>query len=193
MFIYFYFFLRDREREGMSREGAEREGNTESKACSRLWAGSTEPDVGLEPMSCEIMIWAEVRCLADWATQVTLEGFQWDSTIHLKTTTVFLLFLVYFRIKAPNLPQGKLFFWNLQLLPPLYPYSERIRNLLTMSNLLSSVALFSSRGGSSWVIYTFGEGMASTEFSILLSEWKQNKTGGLQMKGWNLQRFFHSA
>ena len=37
----------------MSRGGAERE--TESEAGSRLLAVSTEPDVGLELMSCEIM------------------------------------------------------------------------------------------------------------------------------------------
>ena len=47
--------MRDRERQGMSRKGAEREGDTESKAGSRLRAGSTEPDVGLEPTNREIM------------------------------------------------------------------------------------------------------------------------------------------
>ena len=65
MFIYFW----DRERHSMSREGAEREGNTESESGSRLWAVSIEPDVGLEPMNCEIMTWTEVRCPTDWATQ----------------------------------------------------------------------------------------------------------------------------
>ena len=39
----------------MSRGGAEREGNTESKAGSRLPAVSTEPDVGLELSDNEIM------------------------------------------------------------------------------------------------------------------------------------------
>ena len=39
----------------MSRGGAEREGDTESETGSRLWAVSTEPDVGLELMSSEIM------------------------------------------------------------------------------------------------------------------------------------------
>ena len=39
----------------MSRGGAEREGDTESEAGSRLWAVSPEPDVGLEPMDHEIM------------------------------------------------------------------------------------------------------------------------------------------
>ena len=35
--------------------GAEREGVTESEAGSRLRAVSTEPDVGLDLMNCEIM------------------------------------------------------------------------------------------------------------------------------------------
>ena len=39
----------------MSGGGAEREGDTESEAGSRLHAVSTEPDVELEPMNCEIM------------------------------------------------------------------------------------------------------------------------------------------
>ena len=39
----------------MSGEGAEREGDTESEAGSRLRAVSTESDVGLDPMNCEIM------------------------------------------------------------------------------------------------------------------------------------------
>ena len=39
----------------MSEGGAEREGDTESKAGSRLRAVSTEPDTGLELTNCEIM------------------------------------------------------------------------------------------------------------------------------------------
>ena len=39
----------------MSRGGAEREGDTESEAGSRLRAVSTGPDVGLEPTGSEIM------------------------------------------------------------------------------------------------------------------------------------------
>ena len=35
--------------------GAEREGDTESEAGSRLWAVSTEPNVGLELTNHEIM------------------------------------------------------------------------------------------------------------------------------------------
>ena len=47
--------MRERQRQSMSRGGAEREGDTESEAGSRLGAISTEPNVGLELMSCEIM------------------------------------------------------------------------------------------------------------------------------------------
>ena len=47
----------------------ERDWERESEAGFRLWAVSTEPDVGLEPTNHEIMTWAEVGCLTDWATQ----------------------------------------------------------------------------------------------------------------------------
>ena len=53
----------------MNGGGAEREGDTESKAGSRLWAVSTEPDVGLKPISREIMTWPEARHPTNWATQ----------------------------------------------------------------------------------------------------------------------------
>ena len=43
-FIYFW----DRERQSMNEGGAEREGDTESEADSRLWAISPEPHAGLE-------------------------------------------------------------------------------------------------------------------------------------------------
>ena len=39
----------------MSRGGAEREGDTESEAGSRLQAVHTEPDAGLKLTDCEIM------------------------------------------------------------------------------------------------------------------------------------------
>ena len=39
----------------MSSRGAEREGDTESKAGSRLRAVSTEPDAGLKLTDCEIV------------------------------------------------------------------------------------------------------------------------------------------
>ena len=58
--------------------GRERETHTESEDGSRLWAVSTEPNVGLGLRNCEIMTWAEVWHLTDWATQAPLhfeEGF----------------------------------------------------------------------------------------------------------------------
>ena len=68
-FFNVYLLLRDRERQSMSMGGAERGGDTESKAGSRLWAVSTEPDTGLELTNRETMTWAEVGCPTDWATQ----------------------------------------------------------------------------------------------------------------------------
>ena len=50
MFIHFW----ERERQSVSRGGAEREGDTESEAGSRLRAVSAEPDTGLEPTNREI-------------------------------------------------------------------------------------------------------------------------------------------
>ena len=49
----------------MSREGAQREEDTESKAGSRLRAVSTEPDAELELMNCEIVTQARVRGLTN--------------------------------------------------------------------------------------------------------------------------------
>ena len=56
----------------MSRGRAERGRDTESKAGSRLWAVSTEPNAGLELTNCKIMTWAEVGRSTDWATQAPL-------------------------------------------------------------------------------------------------------------------------
>ena len=52
-FIYFW----DRERQSINEGGAEREGDTESEAGSRLWAISPEPDAGLELTDREIVTW----------------------------------------------------------------------------------------------------------------------------------------
>ena len=80
MFIYFW----DRERHSMSREGAEREGDTESQAGSRLWAVSTEPDAGLELTDREIMTWAEVGYSTDWAIQASLSNsISKDFVLHI--------------------------------------------------------------------------------------------------------------
>ena len=68
MIIYFW----ERRRWNASGLGAETEGDTESQAGSRLQAVSTEPNVGLEPMSCEIMTWAQDGRSTNWATQAPL-------------------------------------------------------------------------------------------------------------------------
>ena len=51
----FFLFIFETERQSVSGQGAEREGDTESEAGSRLRAVSTEPDVGLELKNREIM------------------------------------------------------------------------------------------------------------------------------------------
>ena len=58
-------FIFERERENMSRGGAERQGDTESEAGSRLRAVSTEPDAGLKLGNHKIMTRAEVGRLTD--------------------------------------------------------------------------------------------------------------------------------
>ena len=62
LFIYFRETERDRAQAG---GGAERVGDTESKAGSRLRAVSTEPNAGLELTNHEIMTRAEVGRLTD--------------------------------------------------------------------------------------------------------------------------------
>ena len=64
-FFFFFFFNVIFERAQVG----ERQRETESEAGSRLWAVSTEPNVGLEPTNCEILTWTDVRHSADWATK----------------------------------------------------------------------------------------------------------------------------
>ena len=66
IFLNVCLFLRERDR-AWAGEGAETEGDTESQVGSKC-ADSSEPDVGLEFMNHEIMTWAEVGRLNDWAT-----------------------------------------------------------------------------------------------------------------------------
>ena len=90
MLIYFW----ERERDSMSGGGAESEGDTESAVGSRLWAVSTEPDVGLELKNREIMTWAEVGRLTDWATQAPLK-----CVFRVLSTTLKILFFWYLEIQ----------------------------------------------------------------------------------------------
>ena len=59
IFFNVYLSSKERETQSSSREGAEREGDTESKTGSGLRAVSTEPDAGLELTNREIMTRAE--------------------------------------------------------------------------------------------------------------------------------------
>ena len=63
-----FIFERDTEHERVG-GGAERDGDTESEAGSRLWAVNIEPNAGFELMYCKIMTWAEVGRLTIWATE----------------------------------------------------------------------------------------------------------------------------
>ena len=71
MFIYFW----GKERQSVSWGGAEREGDTDSEAGTRLWAVGTDPNVGLELTNHEIVTWAEISCLTGWATQAPPDFF----------------------------------------------------------------------------------------------------------------------
>ena len=63
MFLFYFESERDRQCVGGG------EGDTEYKAGSRLPAISTEPNGGLKPTNHEIMTWAAVGRLTNWATQ----------------------------------------------------------------------------------------------------------------------------
>ena len=68
----------------MSGGVTEREEDTKSEIDSRLWAIRTEPNVELELMSREIMTWAEVGRLTNWATQAPQKDtFFFFPTLHL--------------------------------------------------------------------------------------------------------------
>ena len=111
-FIYFW----DRERESMNGGGAEREGDTESEAGSRLWAVSTQPDTGLEPTNSEIMTWAEVGCSTDWATQVPC--------------IVLLLILFYREDHRNNMKDGMCIHWHTCLMYKIL-YNSKRKNTVT--------------------------------------------------------------
>ena len=91
----------------MSRGGAERQGDIESKAGSRLRAVSTEPDTGLELTNGEIVIWADVGHLTNRATLALL----------FKHNLYFILMLLIGYINSPLRSQTLAFvggFWESQ-------------------------------------------------------------------------------
>ena len=47
--MFLFIFEREREKQSASKGGAERKGDTESEAVSKLRAVSIEPNMGLEP------------------------------------------------------------------------------------------------------------------------------------------------
>ena len=59
----------ERKKDSVNGGEAEREGDTESEAGSRLRAVGTEPGVGLELTNREVMTWVEVGRSTDWAMQ----------------------------------------------------------------------------------------------------------------------------
>ena len=76
-FIFFNvsLFLKGRHRQSMSGGGAESEGDTASEAGSRLWAVSTQPVMGLKLPNRDIITWAKVGRLTNWAIQTPLLFF----------------------------------------------------------------------------------------------------------------------
>ena len=74
-----FIFETERDRAWTGEGQREREGDTESEAGSRLWAVSTEPNMGLELTDREIMTWAEDGQPTDWVTQVPLPAHFWQS------------------------------------------------------------------------------------------------------------------
>ena len=105
MILFYFNVLFIFERQSMSGEGAERERHTESEAGSGLWAVSTEPDGELEPMNCEIMTWAEVRLLTDWATWAPHNFPLTDSCVDSLSffSETLLSNLIYFMLNLMNL------------------------------------------------------------------------------------------
>ena len=110
----------------MNRGGAEREGDTESEAGSRLWAVSTEPDAGLELTDREIMTWAEVVRSTDWATQAHPQA---------------LFFQIAFLKFADSWCQGHPFHSMLNLIITVFPTNqcEGPPPLLTTEQVLEGV------------------------------------------------------
>ena len=79
----------------MRGRGAEREGDTESRA------GSTQ----LKPMNCEIMTQAEVGCSTDGATQVPLQFwiFECMDLFGMKWTFINIVFLIQEHVRSLSL------------------------------------------------------------------------------------------
>ena len=78
---FFLTFIFETERDRAWTGEGQREGDTECETGSRLWAVSTEPDAGLKLTALtdrEVMTWAEVGRLTDWATQAPPSLLFWS-------------------------------------------------------------------------------------------------------------------
>ena len=127
MFTYFWERERERERENEWKRSRAR-GRHRIQSRSRLWAVSTVPNVGLEPTNREIMTWAKVGHLTDWATQVPLSCSHLISfylhipltghTIHSLLQCSTILVTQHFASTAFS----SCYQWK----PPLYPCSHRL-------------------------------------------------------------------
>ena len=116
---------------------AEREGDTGSEAGFSIWAVRAEHDMELEPMNREIMTWAEIGHLIDWATQVPLSVFLYLVSVgvnHWVTVYPCLVSLSCFISTSEHKPFSKIFkaiFYDILLL----------LNSITLSSLLVSLFL----------------------------------------------------
>ena len=69
-FFYIYFWETEWDKARVGEGQREEETQNPKQAPGSEQEVSTERDAGLEPTNCEIMTWAEVWRLTDWATQV---------------------------------------------------------------------------------------------------------------------------
>ena len=128
-----YFWERERQRQSTSGRGAEREGDTESKAVSRLWAVSTEPDTGLKPTNCEIVTWAKVRRSTNWATQAPPELVSDESSLPaLQTDNFWPMLSACIERAISDLLEGHQSYWIRAL--PLWPHLTLITSLKILSS-----------------------------------------------------------
>ena len=87
----------------------QREGDTESETGSSLQTVSTEPDAGLELTDREIVTWAEVSRLTDWATQAPRnEGDFREKTLGAGSTPLWILD-----------PNAVYYLWDFVFYPPI--------------------------------------------------------------------------
>ena len=137
MYIFFNFlFIFERERVSEHEWGRsrERERDTEREAVSRLWAVRTEPDVGLEPMNCQIMTWAQVGCLTNWAIQAPHTYILIDGLNH---SIIHSLLCMKYMLYARNFDRLQ----KMRVLPSQISLSggKQKRNFNTASDLLGKI------------------------------------------------------